>query len=259
MPKDAHRGSRVTGGNRPPSWLALSLIVAIMLAVRWYNNQSTAISTSAPDSSQNTESIPRWEDRQERDHSAGSKNSRPSSSLPDETEPQLPEIAPDSPSNSRPVDSEVSRSHAPPERFRKKVDGSGRGASSNEAPLPGGDASDATTETKTSQSQGSIYRIEDQTIRGLDGKILFKGTIDLKPTLDRIERGGSNRHRNDGTTFQNREGRLPRKSSGYYKEYVHPTPHEHGPGPQRVIVGRDGDIWYTPDHYKTFKRLKIDK
>ena len=259
MPKDAHRGSRTTEGNRPPSWLALSLIVAIMLTVRWYNTQSAAISTSAPDSSQSTESNPRSEYGQERDHSAGSKSSRPSSSLPDESEPQLPEIAPDSPSNSRPVDgSEVSREgHTVPGRFRKKIDAAGTGTS--EAPLPGGDSGAVTPEPKSSQSHGSGYRIEDQTIRGLDGKIVFQGTIDLKPTLDRIERGGSNRHRNDGTTFQNREGRLPRKSSGYYKEYVHPTPHERGPGPQRVIVGRDGDIWYTPDHYKTFKRLKIDK
>lgn len=259
MSRDAHRGSRTTGGNRPPSWLALSLIVAIMLAVRWYNTQSAATSTSAPDSSQSTESSPRSEHGQERDHSPGSKSSRPSSSLPDESEPQLPEIAPDSPSNSRPVDSaEVSREgHTVPGRFRKKIDTPG--TANGDAPRPGGDSNDAATEPKSSQSQGSGYRIEDQTIRGLDGKVVFKGTIDLKPTLDRIERGGSNRHRNDGTTFQNREGRLPRKPSGYYKEYVHPTPHEHGPGPQRVIVGRHGEIWYTPDHYKTFKRLKIDK
>ena len=60
----------------------------------------------------------------------------------------------------------------------------------------------------------------------------------------------------DGTTFQNRERRLPARLSGYYKEYIHPTPKLSGPGPQRVIVGKDGDVWYTPDHYKTFVRIE---
>jgi filamentous hemagglutinin len=40
---------------------------------------------------------------------------------------------------------------------------------------------------------------------------------------------------------------------------VHPTPGENGPGPQRIIVGQDGDIWYTPDHYRTFKEIKAAK
>jgi ribonuclease T1 len=98
--------------------------------------------------------------------------------------------------------------------------------------------------------------IENQTIRDLNGRVVFEGTVDLGPTLARIERGGQASHRNDGTTFQNRERRLPAKANGYYKEYVHPTPNSGGPGPQRVIVGRDGDIWYTPDHYKKFIRVR---
>lgn len=98
--------------------------------------------------------------------------------------------------------------------------------------------------------------IENQVIRDLNGRVVFEGTVDLGPTLARIESGGQSTHRHDGTTFQNRERRLPAKPSGYYKEYVHPTPHSSGPGPQRVIVGRDGDTWYTPDHYKTFVRVR---
>jgi ribonuclease T1 len=99
-------------------------------------------------------------------------------------------------------------------------------------------------------------QIENQTIRDQDGRVVYRGTIDLQPTLDRIARGDKNSHRNDGTTFQNRERRLPQKPSGYYREYVHPTPKSSGPGPQRVIVGKDGEIWYTPDHYKSFQRIK---
>jgi guanyl-specific ribonuclease Sa len=98
-------------------------------------------------------------------------------------------------------------------------------------------------------------RIENQTIRDF-GKVVFRGTIDLQVTLDRIACGTRNSHRNDGATFGNREGRLPRQSSGYYTEYVHPTVGMTSPGPQRVIVGQDGEIWYTPDHYKSFQRVK---
>jgi len=105
------------------------------------------------------------------------------------------------------------------------------------------------------QEDDKAFQVPNQSITNLNGKVVFRGTIDLKPTLDRIERGEANRHRNDGTTFQNREGRLPKKSSGYYKEYVHPTPGESGPGPQRIILGKEGEIWYTPDHYKTFMEI----
>lgn len=82
------------------------------------------------------------------------------------------------------------------------------------------------------------------------------GTVDLKPTLDRIKSGGSFPHRNDGSIFGNREGLLPAKPQGYYREFVHPTPGVNGPGPQRVITGQGGEMYYTPDHYQTFIPIK---
>ncbi len=85
-----------------------------------------------------------------------------------------------------------------------------------------------------------------------------KGRTDLAPTLERIEKGIEHPHRNDGSVFQNRERRLPRKPSGYYREYVHPTPGERGPGAQRVVIGKDDEVYYTADHYKTFRRVKWD-
>ena len=83
------------------------------------------------------------------------------------------------------------------------------------------------------------------------GQVL-QGTVDLGPTLDRIKSGGSFPHRNDGSIFQNRAGDLPQKPAGYYTEYVHPTPGVSGPGPQRIVVGKGGEMYYTADHYKTF-------
>ena len=89
------------------------------------------------------------------------------------------------------------------------------------------------------------------------------GTVDLQPTLDRIHDGIPYPHRNDGSVFQNRppvggDGRplLPVQPSGYYREYVVPTPGVNGPGPQRIVVGQGGEMFYTPDHYGTFVPIK---
>jgi len=84
--------------------------------------------------------------------------------------------------------------------------------------------------------------------------------VDLQPTLDRIASGGAPLSRNDGTVFQNRpvngEQLLPVQPAGYYTEYVVPTPGINGPGPQRIITGKGGEIYYTPDHYQSFIPVK---
>lgn len=93
------------------------------------------------------------------------------------------------------------------------------------------------------------------TVRDQDGKVVFRGDVDVAPTLQRIERGEKLRFSHDGIVFENREQRLPRKGTGYYHEYVHPTPGQDGPGPQRIIRGKGGETFYTHDHYRTFQRL----
>jgi guanyl-specific ribonuclease Sa len=102
----------------------------------------------------------------------------------------------------------------------------------------------------------SSTTIRNQVIRGLDGKVAYEGDIDVGPTIERIRAGRLLDFSNDGTTFQNRERRLPRKPAGYYKEYVHPTPGLRGPGPQRIVAGQEGEFYYTADHYGTFKRIE---
>ncbi len=87
------------------------------------------------------------------------------------------------------------------------------------------------------------------------GKVVFSGTMDLGPTLDRIARGETVPHRNDGAVFGNREARLPKTPRDWYREYVVPTPGGRGPGPQRIVIGREGEAFYTPDHYGTFVPL----
>lgn len=114
----------------------------------------------------------------------------------------------------------------------------------------------ASPETQPATREAPPAEVPNVTIRDLDGKTVFRGTVDVQPTLDRIAAGKRLDYRNDGSTFQNREGRLPRKSSGYYKEYVHPTPSLSGPGPQRIVGGEKGEAYYTPDHYRTFQRIR---
>ena len=77
----------------------------------------------------------------------------------------------------------------------------------------------------------------------------------LQATLDLIERGGPFPYRKDGSVFANREGRLPGQPRGYYKEYTVPTPGAENRGARRVVRGKDGETWYTRDHYRTFVRV----
>lgn len=93
-------------------------------------------------------------------------------------------------------------------------------------------------------------------IEGREGEVIFKGTVDLKPTLVRIDQGKKLSFSNDGATFGNREKRLPRQPTGHYREWVHPTKGYSGPGPQRVVTGDDREIYYTPDHYKSFRKIR---
>jgi guanyl-specific ribonuclease Sa len=95
-------------------------------------------------------------------------------------------------------------------------------------------------------------------LRDSSGRTIYRGQIDLAPTIERIAAGRRLRFPNDGTTFQNRENRLPRRPPGYYREWVVPTPKEPGPGPQRLITGEGGEVWYTSDHYRSFRRIPTE-
>lgn len=78
-------------------------------------------------------------------------------------------------------------------------------------------------------------------------------------TLALIRKGGPFPYNRDGVTFGNFERILPRKASGYYKEYTVPTPGESDRGARRIVAGQAGDKYYTPDHYQTFKFIAEGK
>ncbi|WP_010581818.1 ribonuclease domain-containing protein [Schlesneria paludicola] len=224
--------SQRASGFRLSDWLIVILLVSVAGWVWWQSDPSPTEEPNSEIGSINGPVVPPR-----------------SVTLPDEDAPSSAEMHPDEESSGRTTTNEKpdeASSDAPGLRQRDRSHGHA-------------DAKRNGTEHRANKRElhareGSL-KIANQTIRDLSGRIVFRGTVDLKPTIDRIERGDPHRHRNDGTIFQNRERRIPAKGTGYYKEYVHPTPGETGPGPQRVIIGQEGEIWYTPDHYRTFYRI----
>jgi ribonuclease T1 len=79
---------------------------------------------------------------------------------------------------------------------------------------------------------------------------------EARKTLELIRQNGPYPYRQDGRVFGNREQRLPSKSRGYYREYTVPTPGAHDRGARRIVAGRDGEYYYTDDHYGSFRRIR---
>jgi len=108
----------------------------------------------------------------------------------------------------------------------------------------------------TSEMRVAGVVVQDVTVRDLDGRIAWQGDVDLAPVLARIAAGERDPHRNDGSVFHNREGLLPTRPSGHYREYVIRTPGINHAGPQRLVTGRDNEVFYTHDHYRSFLRIR---
>ncbi|MFF8512699.1 ribonuclease domain-containing protein [Streptomyces sp. NPDC015492] len=85
---------------------------------------------------------------------------------------------------------------------------------------------------------------------------------DLPPearrTLDLIARGGPFPYAKDGAVFSNFERLLPREPRGYYREFTVQTPGERDRGARRIVTGREGEIYWTDDHYASFREVITD-
>ena len=75
-------------------------------------------------------------------------------------------------------------------------------------------------------------------------------------TISRIDAGGPFPYRKDGVIFSNLEKQLPAHPRGWYHEYTVPTPGSSDRGARRIVHGKDGTMYYTSDHYQTFKRVQ---
>ena len=80
-----------------------------------------------------------------------------------------------------------------------------------------------------------------------------------RETLRLIHRGGPFPYDRDGITFQNRERILPAQPRGYYAEYTVPSPGESDRGARRLVAGDDGDVYFTDDHYRSFRQGEEDR
>ena len=74
-------------------------------------------------------------------------------------------------------------------------------------------------------------------------------------TLLSIGMGGPYPFPQDGVVFENREGILPDAPRGYYHEYTVVTPGSSTRGARRIVVGNQGEAYWTDDHYATFSRI----
>jgi len=83
--------------------------------------------------------------------------------------------------------------------------------------------------------------------------------VDLPPearaTIGLIRKGGPFAYPRDGVTFSNREKLLPARERGWYREFTVKTPGEPTRGARRIVEGRDGRLYYSDDHYRSFKRI----
>jgi ribonuclease T1 len=74
-------------------------------------------------------------------------------------------------------------------------------------------------------------------------------------TVALIKKGGPFPHQRDGVVFGNREKLLPARERNWYREYTVKTPGARDRGARRIVAGRDGTLYYTDDHYRSFKRV----
>ncbi|MEE2524655.1 ribonuclease domain-containing protein [Pseudarthrobacter sp. J75] len=76
---------------------------------------------------------------------------------------------------------------------------------------------------------------------------------EARETLELIRDGGPYPYRQDDENFGNFERILPRRASGYYREYTVETPGSDDRGARRIVAGQDGEKYYTADHYESFR------
>jgi len=153
--------------------------------------------------------------------------------------PRMPDAAPDgAPAETGAGASRVEPSPAPADRAESR----------GSEPVP-----DAAPQSLASLHPMSHF--DNVVVRDHGERVAYRGTVELRPTLERIDAGERLEFPDDGAVFQNRERHLPAKPRGYYHEFVVPTQGLSGPGPQRLVVGAGGEVYYSSDHYHSFRRL----
>ena len=79
---------------------------------------------------------------------------------------------------------------------------------------------------------------------------------EARETLRLVKQGGPFSYGRDGAVFGNYEKLLPRRERGYYREYTVKTPAVKNRGARRIVAGAGGELYYTDDHYQSFRRIR---
>jgi ribonuclease T1 len=106
----------------------------------------------------------------------------------------------------------------------------------------------------------SLLACGDSPAQRAPGAIAEVAAVELpeqaRQTIALIRKGGPFPDERDGIVFGNFEKLLPLKERGYYREYTVRTPRAKGRGARRIVAGRGGELYYTDDHYQSFKRIR---
>jgi ribonuclease T1 len=78
---------------------------------------------------------------------------------------------------------------------------------------------------------------------------------EARQTIALIKKGGPYPYRKDGAAFGNFERLLPLHERGYYREFTVLTPGSRDRGTRRIILGKAGEMYYTDNHYASFRRV----
>jgi ribonuclease T1 len=129
----------------------------------------------------------------------------------------------------------------------------GCGQSRTEAPGRGGSA---TPTAGLPAGSGNGQRIQAD-----DGQSIAESRLppEARRVIEAIRRGGPFFYKQDGTVFGNRERLLPAKPRGYYLEYTVRTPGAGNRGARRIVAGAGGELYYSDDHYNSFRRIREEK
>jgi guanyl-specific ribonuclease Sa len=76
----------------------------------------------------------------------------------------------------------------------------------------------------------------------------------IETTYKNVEDGNLT-YSKDGTVWNNKDGNLPLEKPGFYKEYTVDNSGTSGRGVERLVIGENGDVYYTADHYATFVKI----
>lgn len=126
-------------------------------------------------------------------------------------------------------------------------------SSTQESPVsPGAPTGSTAASAPTGTTAASAPAVDGS---GLEAVAASSLPQEARETLDLIARGGPYPYSRDGAVFSNFERLLPRKPSGYYKEFTVRTPGESDRGARRIVVGETGEKYYTPDHYESFLQI----